>query len=270
MTSPSRPAFRLWPLSTVLLVLAALGTAGFAVAADRQPEADRKQAADALKVQLRGVEPMLAEIDGAARRVAGSLQAAQLEEVAAALADGDATVAELETVLPTITSQLDAVSAVPSGWRSMSAVAGSMGEVIGALRRHDEIVFAATGAARQSEWAAALELLGEARAPLAEAAAARAALSASGDVETLDDLLSRYQAYDASLVALYGHVRDTGSQDGALFTDLRVNVEQAQAALPRNDDVLAVIVGEVAAPAIADSLVAIQQARDVVKEALDT
>ncbi len=32
MTPPRRPRFRLWPLSTAILVLVALGTPGFAVA----------------------------------------------------------------------------------------------------------------------------------------------------------------------------------------------------------------------------------------------
>ena len=85
---------------------------------------------------------------------------------------------------------------------------------------------------------------------------------------TLDDLLGRYESYDAALVALYGHVRETGSQEGAAFDELRDDVERAQAALPRNDDVLAVIVGEAAAPAIADHLVAIERARESVQEAL--
>ena len=95
--------------------------------------------------------------------------------------------------------------------------------------------------------------------------AARAALAgADGDVDTIHDLLSRYEVYDAALTALYAHIRDTGRPGWRRVRRAARHVESGSGSAAAQRRVLAVIVGEAAAPAIAGHLVAIEQARDAV------
>jgi hypothetical protein len=295
---------RLW--WTALLVLIALSGAGLAVAADRphgparpelffEAEAQYGPWVDSAWSAVRNAGESLADVSSAGREALGTLQA--LDPTAAeehlnagdravqALIDlddelvtvGGVTFAQIErwrmsderqAQIVAIEAAVAAARTVPSEWPPITTTGRTMSQALQALLRHDGLVFRATTAGRQSEWQAALDLLGQASSELAAAGAARDALAAQGSVETLTALLERYAAYDAALANLYTYVRDTGVQTGADFDGLRSAVDVAQAALPGSDDVLAVVVGESAAPALTAALVRIEQARGEVIEAL--
>ena len=98
----------------------------------------------------------------------------------------------------------------------------------------------------------------------AEAAAARAALAeAEGDVGTLDDLLSRYEATTPRSWRSTTTSATRAARKAPSSTSCATTSSGHRRPCRDNDDVLAVIVGEAAAPAIAGHLVAIEQARDV-------
>ena len=136
------------------------------------------------------------------------------------------------------------------------------------MLRHDGLVFRATTAGRHAEWQSALDFLAQAKTPLDDAKQIRDILAATADVETLDDLLGRYRAYDAALNALYTHIRDTGNQQGSDFDALEREVELRQAALPADTSAMTVIVADAAGPAVTDALVDIEAAHGDVLDAI--
>ena len=130
-------------------------------------------------------------------------------------------------------------------------------------------MFRATTDGRQSGWADALTALADARGALDAARTLRADLGSGATVDTLDQLLARYDAYDAALTSLYEYLGSGGAQSGATFDNLNKQVESTQAALPSDNSVFSVIVGEAAGTELTDGLVALEQARGDVNAALD-
>jgi len=306
MAGPTSSTVRF--LHAAVLVLIALGGAGLAAAADRQhnpiqrPELTRRAdgalrpVVDQMAIELSTAEDALSELSLDGRNVLGRLQVLDLLATEEAIAEGEvpaAAVAQAGDRLRTLVAdaagivepwrlgqatvaQLEAVEraslaavAVDDDWVGLAAHARRVAGLVGMLREHDDRVFDATSAGRQAEWDNALGLLDQARSEIVDATMARDELAASGNVATLDDLLSRYRAYDAALVALYEHMRDGGQQSGPEFEVLEEQVAQAQAALPADDAVLSVVVGETAGPVIAAGLVALDEAHGRVNAALE-
>lgn len=292
---------------TLVLVLTALGGAGLAVAADRQanpvqrPEltwhadAVAQPWIDALAADLEAVRARASALSTAGRDVLGQVQALDLPAANAALAAGDEASAALETLIaaaadrsaqadaalqrwrlgPQAAGLLDrldlAISAaqeLPTDWAGLAADARPVVALVDALGRHSALAFQATSAGRDARWADALDLLSQADAALAEASAQRDLVAKVASVETLDDLLSRNGAYDTALAAMYIYLRGGGAQSGATFRALQIAIDQAQAALPDDNGVLAVIVGEAAGTPIADALVAMEEVHGTINDAL--
>jgi hypothetical protein len=294
---------------TTLLVLVALGGAGLAVAADRQgnpvqrPELTWRADQDAKALispvvdQLAVVERDVSDVSAAGRHVLEKLQALDLPGMNQALADGndlstatDSAVSQLISLHdaairsidqwrlgPETKGHLDQLGSaglsaqqVPAFWDGLAADAQRVAGLVDDLLRHDGLAFQATTAGRQARWDDALSLLDQAKLPLAYATAVRDQLANTGAIQTLDELLARYRAYDAALAALYGYVRDTGLQTGDQFDSLQAQVEQAQAALPSDTTAISDIVGEAAGPSVTAALVQIEQAHGDILDALDS
>ena len=226
----------------------------------------------------------------------GDLQGLDLDKTRAQIDAGDAAVATVSVALdglnahladananidrwrlgPAAAAELEAIDTaaasaaeLPADWARIKSRAERVASLVDDLQRHDGLVFRATTAGRQSNWDGALAALSDAKQPLDAAKRAREGLAADSDVTTLSDLLDRYDAYDVALTALYQYVRDSGQQAGAGFDRLQRAVEQAQAALPADNRALSVIVGESAGTEISDALVALEQARGDINDALD-
>jgi hypothetical protein len=295
-------------LASALLVLVALGGAGLAVAADRPQTPEYRpeltwaidQAArpyiEAAQVHLTTLDDALAGTSIAGRDVLSQLQALDLAAVRALLTSGaetvmaaDQAVAELGAVVAESHSRIDRsrlgaataerLGAIDTAFESANGVVASwaliedratvVSELINLLDRHDAQVMRATTAGRQSRWTEAIPEMKTAQPLLEKAQGIRDRLSPVADVSTLTDLLDRYAAHDAALLALYEHVADTGQQQGARFRELESAVADAQAALPSDKSVLAVIVSETAGSAIAEALVDLERVRGDVRAALD-
>jgi hypothetical protein len=303
--SNRRLQLRLW--WTALLVLCALGGAGLAVAADRpqnpvqRPEltwkADHEAAPwlNGMADKLATIDSEVANVSDAGRTVLGSLQSLAADDIAAAIADGDAAVAavdddvtalstsaraavteidasrlgpEAQAQLAAVQQAVDSAIHVPNIWNDVATEGRRVGALIDALLRHDGLVFRATTAARQSNWDNALSLLDQASAPLSDADDVRDGLAATVDVATLDDLLARDRDYDAALTALYSYIRSTDEQSGDEFDDLVADVDEAQAALPADTSAMSVIVSEAAGRSLTQSLIAIEEAHGDILEAV--
>ncbi len=297
---------RLW--STALLVSIALGAAGLAVAADGQQNPAQQSSStwradqharpriQAMTEQLALIDQHVIELSAAGRDALGRLQALDRAGMNEALISGDEVSAATDTavarllelraetyaeidesrlglpardVLDRIGTAIRSTQQVSTHWNGLAAEARAVGGLVDALLRHDDLVFRATTAGRESRWADALDLLAGAEMELAEAAAVRDRLAASTDARTLTDLLGRFGAYDGALGELYAYVRDTGRQEGDDFMQLEAGVDRAQAGLPADNRVLTVIVGEAAGPALGTALVGIERAHADILAALD-
>ena len=296
---------RVW--STTLLVLIALGGAGLAAAADRphnalsRPEltwrADQRAEPwiDVLAHELALVEVRAAGLSRHGRDVLGRINALDVERMNEALAAGDLVFVELQPAIgrllnvrdsglaaveewrlgpPTrsrfdqLGSAVESAQTVVGSWQAIGTDARRVAGLIDSLLRHDGLVFRATTAGRAANWDDALALLEQAKGPLGEAAEIRDVLATGLNTDTLDDLLDRYRAYDASLTAMYSYIRDTGRREGREFKALEAEVGRAQAALPADTSAMSVIVAEAAGPPLTDALVAIERARGDILDAL--
>jgi hypothetical protein len=308
--SPHQPlTLRLHLWWTMVLVVAALGGAGLAVAADRpgnplqRPELTyvADQAAqpwiDHMATDLESVQAGAADLSTTGRTILDRLQSLDRAGAVAALASGDMTAQRVAAMvvglreteqrasgaieiwrLGTTTADLyqrvgvaiDAADQLSSDWALLATTGQQVVAMLEALDDHDHAVFQATTAGRDRRWADAIALLnGAAADAMSIAAAARDLLAAAGTVETLDDLLARQRAYDAALVALYQYLADGGAQSGRRFGDLRTAVERTQAALPSDTSALVVIVGEASGLPIADQLLAMDKAHGVITDTLE-
>jgi hypothetical protein len=292
---------------TVVLVLAALGGAGLATAADRPPtDGTRPELTwraeqlgrpwiESMNAQLVAVEEEMSTLASSGRQALTRLSQLDPAAIDGALADGDASSQQLGELLATlegmrdqqraeaadarlgsssrrrlatIDGAADAAARARLAWVDVTAAARRVTRLLEALARHDELVFSATTAGRQERFADALDLLTQAEEPLFEAEALRDELAEYATVDTLDDLLRRYAAYDAALYALYDEIERSGTQDSPRVRELLAGVERALAALPADTTALQVVVAEAAGPAVAEGLVTIEQARGVVNAAL--
>lgn len=316
MAAPSAPVpsaekprtLRLHLWWTMVLVLAALGGAGLAVAADRpgnpvqRPEltyrADNAAQpwVDHLAGDLDLVHTEGAQLSTDGRDVLGSLAALDIDGANAALARGDASSTRIATLTAglqdtvarayesidrwrlgplwlDVFNQIDVATAaageLPADWAAIAATGRTVVGLVDALNSHDQTVFQATSFGREGRWADAIALInGAAADALAIATAARDQLAAASPVDTLDDLLGRERAYDAALVGLYQYLADGGAQSGGQFDALKAQMDTTQAALPSDNGVLVVIVGEAAGLPIADQLLAMESVYGKVNDAL--
>jgi hypothetical protein len=292
----------------MVLVLAALGGAGLAVAADRpgnpvqRPELTYRadNAAQPWVEHLAGDLDLVAnegaQLSTDGRDLLGSLASLDLTGANAALRMGDETSARIATLTAALQdtatrayqsidrwrlgplwadvfNQIDAAIAaageLPADWTAIAATGRTVIGLVDALNLPDQQVFAATAFGRDGRWTDATALInGAAADALAIAQGARDQLAATSPVDTLDDLLSRPRAYDAALVALYQYLADGGAQSGDQFDALKAQVATTQAALPSDNGALVVIVGEAAGLPIADQLLAMETAHGKVNDAI--
>ncbi|MEP7379618.1 MAG: hypothetical protein ABI725_08680 [Chloroflexota bacterium] len=293
---------------TTVLVLAALGGAGLAVAADRpgnpllRPELTyRADTAaqpwiDHMATDLGSANEHAIDLSSHGLHVLGSLQALDPAGANSALTAGELTSADIANLVTglrdtearahasidrwrlgpqsvSLFDQIDTAIAaaedLSADWRGLATVGHAAVALLEGFAGHDQAVIQATNAGRESRWSDALALLNGAATALSMVSAARDQLAQAGTVDTLDDLLARDRAYDAALVALYQYLSDGGTQSGAQFDALKTTLDQAQAALPADNGALVVIVGEATGVPIADRLLALDTAHGVINDALE-
>jgi hypothetical protein len=293
--------------TTALLVLVALGGAGLAVAADRfqtsagRPEltwADDRAAAPYIAAIDSDLQSLAGPANGlakAGRDTLANLQsqdlvavdgalgagAAAADEIGAALSnldahhtDADAHItrwrlgADTADQLAAADAAVSAVDALPAAWTEIATRAKAVSALIGDLQDHDAAVFRATTDGRNSDWTSSFTDLGNAHDAVSAAHVDSGQVGAGARVDTLDQLLDRYDAYDAALTVLYGYLAAGGVQSGTTFESLNGKVLAAQSVLPTNSGVFSIIVSEATGSSIADALATIGQGRGAIDAAL--
>jgi hypothetical protein len=267
-----------------MLMLFALGGAGLAVAVGRVPSLTYRPATQIadhaaqvwvtrLSADLAGFTAPVTGVATAGRDTLGNLQGMNFEAMRAAIDAGNPDADAISAGLTALASDQAAANAnvdraqlgaetiaelnaidmasasligATTSWGNLTVGASNVAGLVGDLQHHDDLVFQATTAGRQGNWADALNALRNAESALNDAGMARSNLGPAATVDTLDQLVTRYRTYDAALTSLYLYLGDGGAQSGDTFGTLNKAVADGQATLPTNNAVFSVIVAELA------------------------
>jgi hypothetical protein len=148
---------------------------------------------------------------------------------------------------------------------SGSAAATKMSQL---LASHDETVLKAAAKGRDADYAEALKILDDADDLIGDLHELRDQLSATVETATLDEWLNRSAGYDAALRELYDALR---KNDGRVNAAVRRAMEAEQKArdrLPADTRGLVVIMSDIGRGGMNDAVIAIEQARGQLADAL--
>ena len=152
-------------------------------------------------------------------------------------------------------------------WQAMVDGSKTAMQVTGDIEAHDSVATDALKAANQGRWQDALAKLGQASSSIADAKTISDALSAVTDVSTLSTWLDRTNAWDKSAGLLWQTMIDSkGVLNKQVDAALR-GESAARALLPNNNDVLQVVMYEVAGNLTSDGL-SIETSRGALASAL--
>ena len=278
MDTPATSGSRPWLTARDDLVV---GQRLDAIAADLRHVSDRL---DALGVQGRGALSALVGNDAATA-------AAALDEGDRLVADIRASSTRIETALdavPLIGTQqaefrlgpavrdrfarLDAAVAATRGveaaWLELASGSAAAARLSNLLAAHDDAVLAAAAQGRDAEYEDALTTLDDADTAIADARLLRAQLARTIDVTTLDEWLDRSARYDVALRDLYQALVDSDGRVTQAVREAMAAEEKAQDRLPPDTRGLVLIMAEIGRGGMNGAVVAIEQARGRLTEAL--
>lgn len=255
---------------------------------------------DAAEAELGLVRADVEALSAAARRALAALAGSDLDEVEAAVTEGDGLIAAVRTRSAALAADLAAMPIVGSptaefelspevrarharlaaaigatdgldaAWSRLTTSSLSASRLASALDAHVEAVARATALGREGAFDRALAALDEAAAQMATARELRDLLARTVEVSTLDAWLDRSEAYDATLVELYGLLRDS---DGRMTDAVRAAVAAEEAArdrLPPDRRAMVVIMADIGRGGMNGAVIAIEEARGALVEALRT
>lgn len=253
---------------------------------------------DAQEAELRRLADDVTALAAEARTALTSLNGTDLEAVEGAVAAGDALVMAIRDRSAAIARALDDVpligtpdgayqlaeavrgrharlAAAPSAtarlgaaWVRLTTGSIAASRLSGLLAAHDEAVLAAAALGRDARYAEAVTTLDDAQAAIAAARVMRDRLAATVDVTTLDAWLDRNADYDTALRALYVALDDVG---GRVTSAVREAIDAERAAkegLPPDSRGLILIMAEIGRGGMNSAIVAIEEARGSLADAL--
>jgi hypothetical protein len=169
-----------------------------------------------------------------------------------------------------LVAAVDATNGLAGSWARLVEGSLSAGRLTGLLDGHDKQIVSAIEAGVTGDWPTALERIDAATALLVEADALRVELENTVDVATLNEWIRRNREYDVALRALYvvsakSPTRVTPEIRAALAAE-----KAAREALPRNTSNLGIILAEIARGGLNQAVIAIEEARARLADALAT
>jgi hypothetical protein len=297
-----------WLLIIVVIALGAAGiVAAIDHPADSPARADLTAAGDAevtplLDKAANDLSELADEVQQLGTQARGALAALNGADPAtsdAAIAQGDLLVADVTARTSALRSELSAVPYVGTAqaglhisdamtarhdalvaalsatdgldfaWARLtigSAAATKMSEL---LAQHDKLMGQAADQGVHAKYADAIKLIDQAAAQLVTAGAIRDQLVNTVDVSVLDEWIARNKAYDAALRNLYVVI----SKDGSKVTPATRAAVKAEAAargrLPPDTRGLVIIMAEIGKGGMNGAVIAIEEARAALSDALD-
>ena len=169
-----------------------------------------------------------------------------------------------------LVAALDATDGLDTSWARLSVGAVAATKMSGALAEHDRLVGQAVERGRLAKYGEAIKLIGEAEAPLAVARTIRDQLVNTVDVSVLDEWIKRNADYDVALRDLYQAISKVGGKVTAA-TRAAVKAEaEARKRLPPDTRGLVVIMAEIGRGGMNGAVIAIEEARAKLTDALET
>jgi hypothetical protein len=146
--------------------------------------------------------------------------------------------------------------------------ANAAAALILAIRTHDTTVAAAATLGVQANYAAAIEQMTAAAAVTQQVVQLRLEVVSGTDSTVLDDWIKVHQAYDTTLTNLYAALKKShGVRNPVVDAAYRAE-QQARANLPADNRQIIVIVAEVAQGGLNQAVIAIDDARGRIDQAL--
>ena len=169
-----------------------------------------------------------------------------------------------------LVAALDATDGLDTAWTRLTIGSVAATRMSGLLAEHDRLVGQAADRGVHAKYADALKLLDQARVQISAARDLRNGLVATVDVSVLDEWLSRNEAYDVALRNLYTAISKVGKTATAA-TRAAVKAEtDARARLPPDTRGLVIIMAEIGRGGMSGAVVAIEEARAKLADALDS
>ena len=216
-----------------------------------------------LQAAISAGEAQLVTIQATADELRGRLAALPGLDAASARY-GPATVARYATLV----DALPAVDALSDDWSRLAAGSVPAIQLTAHLAAHDAIAGQAVQQGAAGRYAAAIQTLTKATAELAAARTVRDALATRIDTSTLDAWIDRNASYDAAVGALWAAVLASPTRVTDAVRAAAVRESAAKALLPRDTSALVVILGDIARGGLNQAVIAIEEARGRLLDAL--
>ena len=163
---------------------------------------------------------------------------------------------------------LDAVGSLGDLWDSVTAKAAQAASLTLAIRTHDDTVAKAASLGVKAQYGAALDELAKAAILLTQLGQLRAEIVTSADPTVLDDWIARHDRYDKALTKLYQVLKASGGVRNPTVDEAYRQENLAREGLPSDNRSIVVIVAEVAQAGLNQAVVAIEDARGRIDDAV--
>jgi hypothetical protein len=217
-----------------------------------------------LQAAISAGEAQVGTVAATARAIRDRLAALPAVDAAAAARFGPTTLARYATLV----AALPAVDALGDDWTRLAAGSVPAVELTQHLAAHDRIAGEAARQGAAGKYATAIQTLAGAAAELAAARNVRDELATRIDTSTLDAWIDRNAAYDAAVGDLWAAVLASPTRVTPKVRAAAAREQAARAQLPQNTSALVVILGDVARAGLNQAVIAIEQARGRLLDAL--
>ena len=217
-----------------------------------------------LQAAISAGEAQISSIGASARALRERLAALPGLDAAAAARFGPATLARYAT----LAAALPAVDALDDDWARLAAGSVPAIELTEHLAAHDRIAGQAVQQGAAGKYAAAIRTLADAQAELASARKVRDQLATRIDTSTLDTWIDRNATYDTAVGDLWAAVLASPTRVTDTVRAAAQREQTARANLPGDTRALVVILGDVARGGLNQAVIAIEEARGRLLDAL--
>lgn len=161
------------------------------------------------------------------------------------------------------------VDGLETAWAGLSTGSLAASRLSALLAEHDQAVLDAAEQGRDADYVAAMETLDRADQAITDARTLRDALAKTVDVAVLDEWLDRNAAYDVALRELYAAIDGVGGRVTDRVRDAIAGEKAAKARLPGDSRGLILIMSEIGRGGINHAVIAIEEARGALADALE-
>ena len=217
-----------------------------------------------LRAAISAGEAQISAIQASAGALRERLAALPGLDKAAATRYGPTTLARYATLV----AALPAVDALDDDWARLAAGSVPAIELTEHLAAHDGIAGEAVRLGAAGKYAAAIKTLAGAKAELASARKVRDQLATRIETSTLDTWIDRNATYDTTVGDLWAAVLASPTKVTAAIRAAAGRERAAKSQLPEDTRALVVILGDVARGGLNQAVIAIEDARGRLLDAL--